>query len=723
MKKIRSAPFGLILAILGLLLLVGCGGSGGGGGSGPSLTTNTDTDTGTVALYLKDGPVDADEINITITKVALIPMSDDDDADDDDGDVDAFDDDGEDGDDDNAGDEPAPVVIFESAEGESVNLLAYAEEPYLFLVDDTIPAGEYAKIRLWISDIEVIGGPCKEEDVEVKLPSGKIDLNPPGGFEVVPGEALAIELDVDLEKSIQLIQAGNSGKCIFRPVVFVDIYDDPAFMPRCPRIISGKILELIYEEVDETKVVVGFEMELANAGHHKRPVTVMLENATIFDGSGNLIDAEELAEEDTVNVRAKLNSEGALDASLVVVGDVAMVSGVALGGVDADNIFQLDPDEGQIIVHPPDAPLNVQVLDGAFVLIGCGGEVDASAIQEGMETLVVGKITTSGQFLAVVVVLRPLEISGALVAIEPEADGNELTIKVDPDDAESPEIHVFLPHDVWPHIKGDGLLPLWLLTELVECDTQPLVEIKLNSDQQNVAAELAVVPFDLSGTVVAVNDPDDDLLTLDIVGSDEDLTIEVFVFPTILDENSSLVGFGEIAVGDTIVTHGLASCDEGIAQIAFVLSIQPPLPNIVEIAKGDDRFETLVTALEAAGLDDDLAGDGPFTVFAPTDEAFANLPEGVLQALLDDPDDALANVLTYHVYAGELLEADVIELDGETVDMLNGLGVTIDVDEDEDKLILNQGKDGKAKVIVTDILASNGIIHVIDAVLDPEDAP
>lgn len=570
MKQIKQSLTTLLILTMSLLWLVACS-SGGDSGSGPSAST---TDSGTVALYLKDGPADSDEIWITITKVALIPLSDDDDGEEPEADVDALDDDGEEENDDNESDDPAPVVIFESEEGESVNLLEYAEEPYLFLVDDTIPAGEYAKIRLWISDIEVVGGPC--EELEVKLPSGKIDLTPQGGFEVVPGEALAIELDIDLEKSIQMHPAGQSGKCIFRPVIFVDIYDEPAFMPRCPRIISGAITALVYDEVEEN-LVVGFEMELVNAGDHKRPVTVMLQDATIFDGAGNIIGADELTEEDVVNVRAKLNSEGLLDASLVVVGDVAMVSGVALGGVDDAGVFQLDPDDGQIIVDPGD-PLNVQVLEGAFVLIGCDGDVEPSAIQEGMQALVVGKITTSGEFLAVVVVLRPLEVSGVLVDIEPEADGHELTVLVDPDDPESAEVRVFLPHDVWPHIKGDGFLPLWLLAELVECGSQPFVEIKLDPESENVAAELAVVPFDLTGVVIADADPDDDLFILEIDGlvpdESEFVTIQVSTFPTILDENGSLVDFGDVAPGDTIVSHGLESCDDGIAQIAFVMSVQ-----------------------------------------------------------------------------------------------------------------------------------------------------
>jgi uncharacterized surface protein with fasciclin (FAS1) repeats len=142
--------------------------------------------------------------------------------------------------------------------------------------------------------------------------------------------------------------------------------------------------------------------------------------------------------------------------------------------------------------------------------------------------------------------------------------------------------------------------------------------------------------------------------------------------------------------------------------------------NIVEIAEEDGRFTTLIAGLEAADLVDTLSGDGPFTVFAPTDEAFDNLPDGLLDELLADVDQ-LTNVLTYHVYAGNVLAADAIALDGETIEMLNGLGVTIDVVDGN--VVLNLGKDAEATVIITDIVASNGVIHVIDTVLNPADAP
>jgi len=130
--------------------------------------------------------------------------------------------------------------------------------------------------------------------------------------------------------------------------------------------------------------------------------------------------------------------------------------------------------------------------------------------------------------------------------------------------------------------------------------------------------------------------------------------------------------------------------------------------NIVETAKSVGTFKTLLAALEAAGLAETLAGKGPFTVFAPTDEAFAKLPKGTVEALLKDL-PKLKAILTYHVVAGEVKAADVVKLT--SAKTLNGRSVAIDA-KDGVKI------DG-AKVVKADVLTSNGVIHVIDTVLIP----
>jgi uncharacterized surface protein with fasciclin (FAS1) repeats len=131
--------------------------------------------------------------------------------------------------------------------------------------------------------------------------------------------------------------------------------------------------------------------------------------------------------------------------------------------------------------------------------------------------------------------------------------------------------------------------------------------------------------------------------------------------------------------------------------------------DIVDTAIAAGDFTTLVAAVQAAGLVDTLRGDGPFTVFAPTDAAFAALPAGTVDSLLANPDQ-LRQVLLYHVVAGEVLAADVVGLTSATT--AQGSSVPIQVSGSTVRV-------GGANVVATDVMASNGVIHVIDAVLIP----
>ncbi len=133
---------------------------------------------------------------------------------------------------------------------------------------------------------------------------------------------------------------------------------------------------------------------------------------------------------------------------------------------------------------------------------------------------------------------------------------------------------------------------------------------------------------------------------------------------------------------------------------------------IVDIAAGDEQFSTLVAAVKAAGLVEALSGDNQLTVFAPTNEAFAALPEGVLEDLLKPENkDKLTSILTYHVAEGKVKAEKVVTMS--EVPTLQGQTVKVDASGDGVKL------NGSANVIKTDIYASNGVIHVIDAVLLP----
>ena len=135
------------------------------------------------------------------------------------------------------------------------------------------------------------------------------------------------------------------------------------------------------------------------------------------------------------------------------------------------------------------------------------------------------------------------------------------------------------------------------------------------------------------------------------------------------------------------------------------------MKDIVDTAVGAGSFKTLVAAVTAAGLVDTLKSAGPFTVFAPTDEAFAKLPAGTVEALLKDI-PKLTSILTYHVVSGKVMAADVVKLDGKEAKTVQGGSVKIST---TGGVKLN----GTSNVVTTDIECSNGVIHVIDGVILP----
>ena len=135
------------------------------------------------------------------------------------------------------------------------------------------------------------------------------------------------------------------------------------------------------------------------------------------------------------------------------------------------------------------------------------------------------------------------------------------------------------------------------------------------------------------------------------------------------------------------------------------------LKDVVDTAVEAGSFTTLVSAVQAAGLEETLRGEGPYTVFAPTDEAFAAVPQETLDALLADPKGALTDVLTYHVAAGKVMSTDLS--DGMMVETVNGESLEITINDDGTVMV------GDATVVTADIETANGVIHVIDTVLVP----
>ncbi len=214
------------------------------------------------------------------------------------------------------------------------------------------------------------------------------------------------------------------------------------------------------------------------------------------------------------------------------------------------------------------------------------------------------------------------------------------------------------------------------------------------------------------------------VLAADVVGLSSATTLQGSDVSVRVENGNVFINESQVIITDIVGSNGvihvidavlLPPADEPDPTPTPVPTATPePDPSIVEIAVGDGRFTTLVAALTAANLVDTLSGDGPFTVFAPTDDAFAALPEGTVEGLLNDI-PALTEVLTYHVVSGDVRAAQVVGLD--SAPTLQGEDVAIRVENGN--VFVNE-----SQVIITDLVGSNGVVHVIDAVLlPPADEP
>ncbi|USD62806.1 fasciclin domain-containing protein [Vibrio sp. SCSIO 43140] len=162
----------------------------------------------------------------------------------------------------------------------------------------------------------------------------------------------------------------------------------------------------------------------------------------------------------------------------------------------------------------------------------------------------------------------------------------------------------------------------------------------------------------------------------------------------------------------TLLTRSFAAMAALLLSISAFADHHGMKKDIVDVAAENGSFTTLVAAVQAAGLVDTLKGEGPFTVFAPTDEAFAKLPEGTVESLLQPENkDKLVAILTYHVVPGKVMAADVMGLD--KAKTVQGQEVMI---TKKDGMVMVDN----ATVVATDVKAKNGVIHVIDAVIMPK---
>lgn len=187
--------------------------------------------------------------------------------------------------------------------------------------------------------------------------------------------------------------------------------------------------------------------------------------------------------------------------------------------------------------------------------------------------------------------------------------------------------------------------------------------------------------------------------------------------------------FAPLMLGSALMMSACAEAaeempaDEMAMEDSAVDGTATPPGTIVDVAVGNGDFSTLVAAVTAAGLAETLSGEGPFTVFAPANAAFAKLPEGVVDNLVTNDTETLGGILTYHVVAGEVnAEALIAAITaagdaGHAVETVNGATLTATLVDGA--VILTDAAGGTATVTATDVEASNGLIHVIDTVLMP----
>ncbi len=220
-----------------------------------------------------------------------------------------------------------------------------------------------------------------------------------------------------------------------------------------------------------------------------------------------------------------------------------------------------------------------------------------------------------------------------------------------------------------------------------------------------------------TGTVNALlQDPTGDLASIllyHVIGGASILSSDLTDGQTAMTLNGAdinvTVNADGVFINDAQVTVADIETDNGVVHVIDAVLLPRPI-TVMDIIAGSSIHNTLETAITAAELDDDLSGEGPFTVFAPTDAAFEALPEGTVETLLENPTGDLASILLYHVIGAEILSTDLS--DGQTAATLNGANVNVSINADG--VFIND-----AQVIVVDIETDNGVVHIIDAVLLP----
>jgi hypothetical protein len=482
---------------------------------------------------IADGPADQyEEIWIQLREVSLIP---------------------EDG--------SGIVTVWRAAnpDGHWIDLLKYRDEEegeFLLTINRDVPEGVYSKVRLRVGGIYSVGGACDLEAIH--LPSGKIDLNPREPIHVINGAPLWVSLDIDANKSIHLHPAGKSGKCIFRPVVFVDIRPGEVGS-QCPLIVKGEIVR-IADSGDPNYYVTAFV--LLPDGNADRLTVRMQRDTVVFGDDGLPLDRNATLRDlnfgDRIWVRGNLDENGELIPSEIVVGSVQSVTGtVQSEGVSDLGVFSLFLDPDQVVVGPDTTPesLPVQLYeDRSLVLLDCKTEGTFDHIFRGVRGRVIGKYSAQDdRFRAVAMLIEP--VKGELISVTPVRGGRDIRIR----QQSGTEIVLFLPEAASVKLRGDGPVPDDLL-----CAGRNVLAIQDPGDPQSVS-ELIVEPTALEGWVTAINS-DTKTLTVSTSGGTRFVRVDPFDEADtriVVKKTDVSVGIAleDVKVGDYVKTYGLVTCE------------------------------------------------------------------------------------------------------------------------------------------------------------------
>lgn len=508
MSRLRS--FVSILIIISLpFMLIGCG---SGGGSGGSISSSM----GTAAVFIKDDPTpEYDSIILCINKATL---------------------------------EPGSVTLFESDTCHEINLLDLQEKPFLLTVKE-IPAGTYNQIRLGVDYIETYGGedpgPC--DDLDIKVPSGVIKVNPQGPIRVKSGDKLAFEIDIHAKRSLNLHVAGNSQKCIFRPVIIATVTNLRNIPPenKCPRMLDGTITEI--REVDG--VVKGFKLRLSHDSSCQIKIRVN-EDTIVFDEDGSFNTPDALKVGQKVKVRGEMLEDASLMASVIAIGDLIKLYGTVnkIISENGDLVFEMKLTYGQVVV---DETIDVVVDHQTLILKDCKTEVDRDAIKPGIGARAIGKIS-EGDLLSVVLFLEKQKNYGTIVEMEP--NGSDYDLKFIPAGATDP-INIFLRDDADVALENDGEIVKDLLAHLVDCEPRK-ARITLNETDPEIADFVEVKDEVIQG-IIKATDPDSRKIKLQ--GASEPI-IQVQDFAIII-KNGDKINFDKLKYNDEIKVFGLSACE------------------------------------------------------------------------------------------------------------------------------------------------------------------